>query len=263
MEIKVRAIRDICKYWEYMIYAAKSRLKAEVANSYLSWIWWVLEPFCYMLIYTVIFGYIFQSAEEYFPIYIFIGNTMWGFFSKTISSSVTMIRGNETIIAKVYLPKYVLVITEMMVNGFKMLVAFGLTAVMMVVFRVPVSIKLFWILPTMMVFFLITFGIATVLMHYGVYINDLAHVISIALNVVMYFTGIFFSIETRVPKPYSDILGIGNPVAFLLTSTRKAVIYNENPYVIVLFVWFVVAIVIDAIAINIIYKNENNYVKII
>lgn len=262
MENDVRAIKDIRKYWEYMIYAAKSRLKAEVANSYLSWIWWVLEPFCFMLIYTVIFGYIFQSAEKYFPIYIFIGNTMWAFFSKTITTSITMIRGNEAIIAKVYLPKYILIIIEMLFNGFKMLVAFGLTAVMMIVFRVPVSVRLLWALPVMCVFFLITFGLATILMHCGVFVNDLSHVMNIVLNIVMYFTGIFFSIESRVPSPFSDILGVGNPVAFLLTSMRKALIYNETPNMGILLVWFIIAMSIDMIAIKIIYKNENNYVKI-
>lgn len=258
----MKAINDIRKYWEYMLYSARSRLKAEVANSYLSWIWWVLEPFCFMLIYTVIFGYIFESGEQYFPIYIFIGNTMWAFFSKTIISSVTMIRGNETIIAKVYLPKYILVITEMMVNGFKMLVSFGLTAIMMVVFWVPISFRILWVVPVMIVFFLITFGIATLLMHCGVYIDDLSHVMNIVLNIMMYFTGIFFSIENRIQEPFASILGVGNPVAFLLTSTRKAVMYNQTPQVMILIVWFVIAIVLDMVAVTVIYKHENDYVKI-
>ena len=52
-----RFINDTKKYWKYTLYAAKSQLKTEVANSYLNWIWWVLEPFCFMLIYAFIFGY--------------------------------------------------------------------------------------------------------------------------------------------------------------------------------------------------------------
>lgn len=258
----MRAIKDIRSYWSYMIYAAKSRLKAEVANSYLNWLWWLLEPFCFMLIYTIIFGYIFASGEEYFPVYIFIGNTMWAFFSKTIASSVTMIRNNETIIAKVYIPKYILLIVEMLVNGFKMLVSFGLTAIMMVIFHIPISYKLLWVVPVMLTFFLVTFGLGTILAHGGVYIDDLAHVITIFLNMMMYFTGIFFSIETRVPEPFCSILGIGNPVAFLLTSTRQAVMYRTTPDLLVLAIWFVVSLLLAIIGIKIIYKNENNYVKI-
>lgn len=258
----MRAINDIKKYREYMLYSAKSRLKAEVANSYLNWIWWVLEPFFFMLIYTIIFGYIFESGEQYFPVYIFIGNTMWAFFSKTISASVTMIRANETIIAKVYIPKFILLIVEMLVNAFKMLVAFGLTAIMMIIFRVPISLHLLWVFPIMAVFLLVTFGFGTLLMHGGVYIDDLAHVITIFLNMMMYFTGIFFSIENRVPEPFCTALGVGNPVAFLLTSTRKAVMYSSAPDFPLLVMWFGIALTLSAIGVHVIYKNENNYVKI-
>lgn len=258
----MRTISDIKKYWNYMGYSAKARLKAEVTNSYLSWIWWVLEPFCFMLIYTIIFGYIFASGEQYFPVYIFIGNTMWGFFSKTIAASVTMIRDNETIIAKVYIPKYILLIVEMLVNGFKMLISFGLAGIMMIFFRVPISSKILWVVPVMIVFFLVTFGLGAILMHGGVYISDLAHVINIFLNMMMYFTGIFFSIETRVPEPFSTILGVGNPVAFLLTSTRKAVMYTSLPNLLVLAVWAVISLLLSMFGIKMIYKNENNYVKI-
>lgn len=253
---------DIKKYWKYAVYSAKSRLKSEVANSYLSWIWWLLEPFCFMLIYTIIFGYIFASTEQYFPIYIFIGNTMWSFFSKTLSACVTMIRGNDMIISKVYIPKYILVITEMLVNGFKMLVSFTLTVVMMVVFMVPVTLNIFLIIPIMAVFFLITFALGTLFMHLGVYINDLAQVTNIFLSIMMYFTGIFFSIETRVAEPFCTLLGVCNPIAFLLTSTRKAVMYSMTPNLLILFVWFVIAMVLSILSVKVIYKNENNYVKI-
>lgn len=258
----MKAIKDIKNYWNYMIYSTKSRLKAEVANSYLNWIWWILEPFCFMLIYTVIFGYIFESGEQYFPVYIFIGNTMWAFFSKTIASSVTMIRNNEMIIAKVYIPKYILLIVEMMVNGFKMLVSFGLTAIMMVIFRIPINFNILYVLPIMLVFFLVTFGIGSIVMHGGVYIDDLAHVTGIFLNMMMYFTGIFFSIENCVPEPFCSVLGIGNPVAFLLTSTREAVMYKTTPDLLILGIWFVIALVLSAVGIRTIYKNENTYVKI-
>ena len=48
--------KDVTSHLSYAIYSAKSELKSEVANSYLNWIWWVLEPFCFMLIYSFIFG---------------------------------------------------------------------------------------------------------------------------------------------------------------------------------------------------------------
>ena len=50
----MRFFRELKKYWGFAIYAAKSDLRAEVANSYLNWLWWILEPTSSMLIYTIV-----------------------------------------------------------------------------------------------------------------------------------------------------------------------------------------------------------------
>ena len=161
-----------------------------------------------------------------------------------------------------YIPKYILLIVEMFVNGFKMLVSSCLTIIMLIIFRVHVTWYVILVIPILVVFFLITFGIGTILMHMGVYVNDLSQMIGIILNMLMYFTGIFFSIDSKVKEPLCSILGIGNPVAFLLTSTRKVVMYQSLPDFPVLGIWLLISLGIAAIGIHIVYKNENTYVKI-
>ena len=135
-----RFIKDTKKYWKYTIYAAKSQLKTEVANSYLNWIWWILEPFCFMLIYAFVFGLMFHHKELYYNAYIFVGLAVWDFFNRCIKSSVRMVKRNKSIVSKVYLPKHTLIMSDMMVNGFKMLICFAIVVGMLVFFRVPVAL---------------------------------------------------------------------------------------------------------------------------
>ena len=71
--------RDIVKYRYYIIASAKANLKADVAGSYLNWMWWVLEPLGLMTMYAVIFGWLFKNGISYFPIFIACGNALWGF----------------------------------------------------------------------------------------------------------------------------------------------------------------------------------------
>lgn len=259
----MRGYRDLKSYGGYIFFAIKAGLKAEVAGSYLNWIWWVLEPFCFMLIYATVFGMIFESSEQYFPIYIFIGNAIWGFFSRCLSSSVSLIKKNETIISKVYLPKFVLLLVEMGINGFKLLLNFGIVAIMLFVFRVPVSAHLLYAFPVLITLFFVTFAISTLLMHCGVYIEDLPYVISIVLNMLMFFSGVFYSVETRLDPPYGAIIGYVNPVAFLMTSVRKAVMYNQIPEMLPLFIWFLISVLLSYLGVLLLYKNENNYAKVI
>ena len=55
---------DMQKYSQYMVYAAKTDLKAEVANSYLNRLWWLLEPFLSNLVYGSVFGKIMGRSIE-------------------------------------------------------------------------------------------------------------------------------------------------------------------------------------------------------
>ena len=75
---------DMKKYWKYAVYSSKAQLKSEIANSYLNWLWWVLDPLCFMLIYVFMFGYVFKSKEQYFAIFVFVGITLWDFFKTMI-----------------------------------------------------------------------------------------------------------------------------------------------------------------------------------
>lgn len=257
-----RFFRDIKKYHHYSVYSAKSTLKSEVADSYLNWIWWILDPLCFMLIYTFIFGYVFKSSEQYFPVYIFIGLTMWTFFNKVIQSSVKMIKNNKSIVSKVYFPKFILLLSNIWVNGFKMLVSFGIVVLMMIVYRIPVTWHVFYALPILLVLFLTTFGFGCFFMHYGVYINDLANVVAIGLRMMFYLTGVFYNLETRIPQ-YGPLLNRYNPVAFLITSMRSCLIYGASPDWQALLIWLGASLLLSIAGVCKIYKEENSYVKVI
>lgn len=261
-----RFIADVKKYYNYEVRAAKSSLKTEVANSYLNWIWWVLDPLFTMIIYYLIFGVVFKAKEEHFMPFLFIGQTMWNFFNKNVVQSVRMIKRNKSIVSKVYIPKFVLLFTNMMVNGFKMMISWVIVIIMMIVSKVEFSGYVVCYIPIMLVLVMITFAVCINLMHFGVYVEDLGNVVNIAMQLLFYMTGIMYSIENRLGPDYpviSDILTYCNPVALLIRDMRNVLIYGQAPAWGVLAIWVVIAIIFSVIGIRTIYKNENSYVKVI
>ncbi len=255
-----RFFRDLKKYSQYSLVSAKSQLKAEVASSYLNWVWWILDPLCFMLIYTFIFGYVFNSREQYFSLYIFTGLTMWNFFSKTLKDSVKIVKNNKSIISKVYFPKHILILIKIWTNGFKMLVSFVIVAIMVLINGIHLTANVFLVIPILLTFVLLAFGCSCFLLHFGVYVEDLSNVMNIVLRIVMYMSGIFYHVEKRIPQ-FGAALNTYNPVAFLLTAMRQALVYGETPNLGVLAAWFVVAIVLSAAGVRKIYISENSYVK--
>lgn len=258
-----RFVGDVKKYKEYAIYSAKSTLKSEVANSHLSWLWWILDPLLFMLVYSFISVIVFGKSEKYLVAFIFIGLSSWTFFNVTIKRSVKLVTRNSAVVSKIYMPKYMLVFTEMMVNAFKMAISYILVVVTMVLYQVTISWKLLYIIPMFFILFAVTFGISTICMHFGVFIEDLYNVVNVVLRLVFYLSGIFYSISKRVDEPYSTILLKWNPIAYIMQSLRECMIYDTVPDQKWMLIWLVMGLLLSAIGVRTIYKYENSYIKVI
>lgn len=259
----MRFVHDFKKYRRYLIYAAKAQLKSEVTNSYLDWVWWILEPFLNMIIYTIIFGYIFHASEENFPVFVFIGVSVWGFFSKMVNQSVRLIKNNKSIVIKVYVPKQILLLRTLCVNGFKMLVSLLVIILMVVVFRIKVDWHVIYAIPGLILLILLTYGVCCFLLHYGVYVEDLQYIVEILLKMSMYFTGIFYSIPKRLPAPYGNILNSVNPIAYIISTLRNGILYKSGSSLAVIVFWYAAAAALAFYGTRLIYKYENSYVKVI
>ena len=255
-------IKNFRKYREYIIYATRARLRSEVSNSYLSWIWWILEPMLDMAMYIVVFGIFFRMREDYFPIFLFIGISMWNFLSKSVRGSVGLVRRNRDIITKIYIPKSVILIKDILVNLTKMLLSFTVIILMMLVYRIQADCSALFIVPVIIELLIFTYGVCCFFLHFGVYYEDLEYVVSIMLNILMYFSGIFYSIERLLPDETGRYLIICNPVAFLINLTRGALLYRKVIDFGWLLFWLIVSIIISIAGTLLIKKNENNYVKL-
>jgi len=256
-------IIDIWKYWNYIKYAAKADLEAEVTNAYLEWFWWILEPVCNMLIYYFIFGIVFHNQEQYYLVFIYSAITMWNFYQKIMTISVQLVKHSKSIISKVYVPKPILLIQKMVVNLFKMLISCGIVVVLMIPYKIQVDYHLFFLIPIFITFIIFAYGCGCFLMHFGVYVEDLSYIVNIILKMVFYFTGVFYSVSLKFPTPLGAIFETLNPIAFLIASMRNALMYKKSINCPVLMIWFLFSCLLAIYGTKLVYKNENNYVKVI
>lgn len=257
-----RFFKNIKKYFKYAVYQAKAELKAEITNSYLNWIWWFLDPICNMLIYTFIVEIIFRTSEPYFPVFVFIGLTTWDLFSKIINGSVKTVKNNIGLINKVYVPKYIFLLSKSFVFLFKFVISFLIIIVLMLFFRVPFTWQILNFPLIAIVIYTVAFGIGTILLHFGVFVEDLSNITAILLKFVYYFSGIFYAIPTRIPKPYNTILLTLNPAAFCINQFRKIFLNGLAPNYLGLLIWFIIGIILTAIGVSLIHKYEDGYAKV-
>lgn len=253
---------NVKKHIKYAKYQAKAELKAEIANSYLSWIWWILDPLFYMLIYTFVVVVVFGNNQPGFPVFVFIGLTAWDLFSRIVQGSVKTVKNNIGIINKVYMPKYIFLISKSFVFLFKFMISFFLILILMVIFKVPFTVQMLNFPIILATLYSVAFGMGTILLHFGVFVEDLANIVGIVFRFLFYFSGIFYDIGTRIPKPYSTIMLICNPIAAIIHQFRKTFFHGIAPNYILLLCWFIMGIILTMIGIWLIHKYEDSYAKI-
>ena len=142
------------------------------------------------------------------------------------------------------------------------MIAFSLVVIMMIGYQVPVDWKALLMLPLFLVLIVVTFAFSSVLLHFGVYVEDLANVVTVVLKLLFYLTGIFYSIRNRVPYPYSSLLLKCNPMALLVDSMRRVLIYQEMPEWGAVLAWLLIGMVMSVVGVRNIYRHENSYVKV-
>lgn len=258
-----RFINDIKRYKNYITYATWSELKTEVINSYLGWLWIILEPLAFMFIYMFIGGVVFKSKVEFYPVFVFIGLSTWNFFNKTVVSSVKLVSTNRDTVTKVYLPKFILLFVKMGVNLFKMLVSFLLVVIFMIIYHIPITWNVLWFFPILLTVIIFTFGVSTIIMHFGVFAEDLVNLVNIAMRMIFYLTGVFYDLNTKIKNIRLKTLLLDfNPMANFIFNLRNVLIYKSSPVGYWTLIWFVIGLFLCMIGIRTIYKYENTYVKV-
>ena len=258
-----RFLNDLKKYKSYILYRTKADLKSEVTGSYLSWLWLIIEPLCFMLIYTFIHVLIFNTKMEYYTAFVFVGLTIWNFFSKTVIASVKLVKTNRDTVTKVYVPKWVLLLCKVSVNFVKFLISFALVIIAIVVYQIPMSWDILWVAIIFIVTILFTFGLSAIFMHLGVFIEDLSNLTTIGMRMMFYMSGVFFAIENRIEEPWNAILSKCNPIAALIIQLRRSlsILKGTTEYQVIIF-WGLISILMCILGIRTIYKYENTYVKV-
>lgn len=257
------------RYNPYSMYAAKSELKGEVGSSYLTWLWWILDPVLFMLVYVFITVVVFKSQGEYLPVVVIIGLTVWNFFNKTVMVSVKIVNTFRGIVSKIYIPKYMLILEKLYVNAFKMVISFGIVATFAAAYRIRPTMNLVWTVPLILLSLLLTFACSVWVAHFGVYINDLYNVVQVILRFMFYLSGVFYDVGDRLSQTTFLGLNVGrlmitvNPVAYVIDELRKIIIYGAPLRWEMFLYWTAVSVILAFVGLKLMYRYENSYIKVV
>lgn len=214
MRAMIRRLVELYQYRELLRNLVIRDLKVRYKNSLLGVMWSLLNPLLMTLVFTVVFTLMVPSSVEKFPVFFMCGFLPWSFFTTSVSAATASIVGNAGLIKKVYFPREILPIADVLSNLVHFLVALVVLFLMMAIFRVPLTPAVL-MLPAIILaeVFFIT-GMAFFLSTANVFYRDTQHILQIVLQAWFFLTPIFYPI-TILPES-KVILGVTVNVQFWL-----------------------------------------------
>lgn len=254
-------IEQFKKYKEYISYSIKSELSVNISNTYLGYLWWLLDPLFYMLIYVFVVVVVFRRGGPDFPIFVFCALLSWKWTATVVSKSSTAIKSKANILKQIYLPKIIIPFINTSVGLIYYLFSLIMLFIMMPFFNITFTWHIIESIPVIIVHFLFLLGFTSVLSHIGVYVSDLKNILTVFTRFWFYMSPGLYSIED-LPSWSRNIMYL-NPMATFYTSYRNVFMYGKSPQYLLLLVWLVVSLGLIVLSIKLFKKHDTNYTKVI
>ena len=213
---------------DLLLYKTYADLKSEASQTYLSFLWWIIEPVLYMTVFYVVFGLLFQrgGGVDFIP-FLLCGLTVWKWFDSTVRTGANSIRANSGLMRQVYLPKILFPTITILQNSLKFIIILTLLLIFLQIYGMGVGIT-YLALPVLILVQLIFISACTYILAALVpFLPDIAQFIGNGLVMLMFMSGIFFSGES-VPPAYQPYFYL-NPMANLVESYRDILLFHRWP----------------------------------
>ena len=167
-------------------------IKIKYRRSVLGVLWTLLNPLCMMIVLSVVFSNLFKFDVENFPLYLLSGQVVFTFFSDSTTSSMTAIINNASLIKKIYVPKYLFVLSRVFSSFINLMASFTALLLVMVATRAELHWTVLFVPVPMFLLVGFCLGIGLILSAITVKFRDIMHLYSVFVTALMYLTPVIY-----------------------------------------------------------------------
>jgi ABC-type polysaccharide/polyol phosphate export permease len=196
----------------------------------LGYLWIVLLPL--MGIASFVFmqwtGILNPGETEFpYPIYVYIGTSIWGLFISALTTVAGGLIGNTDLVIRTNIPKIGLAVTGLATICFNLLVNLVVLVLLLLVFRLlPSPWSLLYplmVLPIIM----LGVGLGLVLSVIGAVARDITSMFTTLINLMMYITPVVYT--AQFSHPLLQQVVHWNPLTYLVDAPRSLFVLGRMP----------------------------------
>ena len=233
-------------------------IKTKYRKSILGVFWTILNPLFMMVVLSVVFSNMFKFDVEYFPVYLLSGQLIFNFFNDSTTNAMGAIVANGPLIKKVYVPKYMFVLSRVFSSAINLLASF--TAMIFVMLAMRVELHYTVLLAPIPLIFIVLFslGVGLLLSAITVKFRDIMHLYSVFVTALMYLTPVIYPMSI-LPEWLKKIVLL-NPLTNILTMFRDVMINNMLPSISSILLAAVETAVVMVLGLYVFYKRQDTFI---
>jgi lipopolysaccharide transport system permease protein len=203
-------------------------------GSFIGILWSFFNPLLMLAVYTFVFGLVFKArwnigsdSRSEFALVLFAGLIVFNLFAECVNRAPGLILYNVNYVKKVVFPLEILpwvVLGSALFHGFVSFLVWFIFYI--ILFGLPhISVLLLPLVLLPMLF--LTMGVSWLLASLGVYLRDISQIIGPVITVLMFLSGIFYSVSS-LPLEYQSLFRL-NPIVLIIEQVRDVLIWRKEP----------------------------------
>jgi len=219
----------VSKMWQYreLIWnLTATDLKNRYQNTALGFFWSLLSPLLLALVLYFIFRHLWGHEQD-FAINLMVGIMAWRFFANGTSLSLRAIVGNSSLVTRVYIPRQILVLSNVLANLISSLLEFVvlLPILLILLGYLPVTVLLYPLIHA--IYFWFIYGAGLIMSSLFVYFRDLNQIWQVVTQVLFFCSPIIYPLSI-IPDYLMAYYRL-NPVTQFIIMYRDVMIAGKLP----------------------------------
>jgi lipopolysaccharide transport system permease protein len=260
--------KEIWRYRDLLILFVKRNIVTVYKQTILGPLWYFIQPMFTAITFTLVFNNIANIPTGNVPAFLFnlTGITAWNYFSQCLTGTSDTFRANAGIFGKVYFPRVIMPLSNVITNLFK----FGIQLMVLIVSYIYViwsgvdigpnlNLLLFPIYVLMMA--MLGLGIGMIISAFTTKYRDLTVLVGFATSLLVYFSAVPYplsEVENKMPD-YAWIVQY-NPLTQIIEGFRYMILDSGT------FTWsglsytLIISIALFLFGLIVFNRTEKNFI---
>ncbi|MBV8731034.1 MAG: ABC transporter permease [Acidobacteriia bacterium] len=229
LSVVAAGVKNLVQYAGLLYTFTCLRLGVRYRQSFLGWLWALLQPLALLISYTVIFSRVAKLPSEGvpYPAFVLCALVPWGFFSSAIAAASPSLVHYQDLVMKVYFPREIIPLSYISASAVDLGIAMVLLLGVMASYGMAVTWNLVYLIPILVILAAFSAAVALLLSAVQVRWRDIGIAVPLLLQVWLWATPVVYPIAS-IPAA-GRRLYVLNPLAVLIDSFRQVTLHGHSP----------------------------------